>query len=172
MKSPSQLTSATERQGSQADVPRLSVSVASMIFLVRAPGIDDVTAVTACSRPIAGIGPIEIKNIAEVSLLPSIQRDYIEYIKSVGPFECLTQEDAEPGYVVLWPFDEIVKNNSDIEIEMYAPGFVAFGGNGGGELLVFDATGAVFMLPMIGMEPDCAIRIAEDFQELVSRLEI
>lgn len=39
------------------------------------------------------------------------------------------------------------------------------------EDIVADA-GAVFMLPMIGMEPDCAIRIAEDFQELVSRLEI
>lgn len=119
----------------------------------------------------ADTGHTEIKNTAEVSLLPSIPRDYIKYIKSTGPFECLTHEDAEPGYVVLWSFNEIAKNNSDIEIEMYASGFVAFGGNGGGELLAFDATGAVFTLPMIGMEPDCAIRIAEDFQELVSRLE-
>lgn len=105
-------------------------------------------------------------------MLPSIPRDYIEYIKSTGPFECLTHDDAEPGYVVLWPLEEIAKNNSEVEIEMYAPDFVAFGGNGGGELLVFDGTGAVFMLPMIGMGPDDAIRIAENFQELVSRLEM
>jgi hypothetical protein len=107
-----------------------------------------------------------------VNILPSIPRDYVDYIKSNGPFECLTHGDAEPSYVVLWSFDEIANRNSDVEIEMYAPGFIAFGGNGGGELLVFDNTGAVFMLPMIGMEPDCAIRIAENFQELVNRLEI
>ena len=105
-------------------------------------------------------------------MLPPIPHDYIEYIKSIGAFECLTREDAEPGYVVLWPFEEIAKNNSDVEIEMYAPGFVAFGGNGGGELLVFDSAGTVFMLPMVGMSPNCAIPIAANFQELVNRLEI
>ena len=112
------------------------------------------------------------KSIVEVNLLPSIPLDYIEYIKATGPYECLTRDDAEPSYVVLWPFEEIAKNNSDVEIETYAPGFVAFGGDGGGELLVFDTTGAVFMLPMIGMEPDCAIRIAENFKELVDRAAI
>jgi hypothetical protein len=104
-------------------------------------------------------------------LLPSIPGDYVNYIVDTGPFECCTYEDAEPGYVVLWSFDEIAKNNSDIEIETYAPGFIAFGGDGGGELLAFDATGAVFMLPLIGMEPDCAIRVAENFQELVNRMD-
>lgn len=115
---------------------------------------------------------LEIDTTFEVNLLPPIPRDYIAYIKSTGPFECLTREDAEPGYVVLWSFDEIAKNNSDVEIEMYAPGFVAFGGNGGGELLVFDSAGAVFMLPMVGMESGEALRIAENFQELVGRIEI
>src|SRR5476649_309973 len=124
------------------------------------------------TRPIAAVANIRLNYIVEVNLLPAIPRDYIEYIKFAGPCECLTHDDAEPGYVVLWPLEEIAKNNSDVEIEMYAPDFVAFGGNGGGELLVFDATGAVFMLPMIGMEPDDAIRIAENFQELVNRLEM
>lgn len=105
-------------------------------------------------------------------MLPHIPQDYVDYIKSTGPFECLTQERAKPGYVALWDFDEIAKINAEVEIEMYAPGFIAFGGDGGGELLAFDGTGAVFMLPMVGMEPSCAIRIAENFQELVNRLEI
>jgi hypothetical protein len=95
---------------------------------------------------------------------------YVEYIKDTGPIECCTHDDAEPGYVVLWAFDVIAKNNSDIEIETYAPGFIGFGGDGGGELLAFDGTGAVFILPLIGMEPDCAIRVAETFQELLSRM--
>lgn len=104
-------------------------------------------------------------------MLPKIPDDYADYIKDTGPFECCTYEDAEPGYVVLWSFDEIAKSNIDVEIEAYAPGFIAFGVDGGGELLAFDGTGAVFMLPMIGMEPDCAIRVAEHFQELVNRLD-
>lgn len=104
-------------------------------------------------------------------MLPTIPSDYVDYITDTGPFECCTDDDADPGYVVLWSFDEIAKSNADLEIETYAPGFVAFGGNGGGELLTFDRTGAVFMLPMIGMEPDCALRIGGNFQELISRLD-
>nr|WP_216599710.1 SMI1/KNR4 family protein [Cupriavidus sp. HPC(L)] len=76
-----------------------------------------------------------------------------------------------PGYVALWSLDEIDVNNADVEINVYAPGFLAFGGDGGGELLAFDHTGAVFMLPMIGMAPDCAIRIADSFSDLATRLE-
>ena len=104
-------------------------------------------------------------------MLPSLPSVHIEYITATGPFECFTHDEAEPGYVVLWALDEISKSNFEIEIETYAPGFIAFGGNGGGELLVFDTIGAVFMLPMIGMEPGCAIRIAETFEELVSRFD-
>ena len=73
---------------------------------------------------------------------------------------------------MLWSFDEIAKNNSDIEIESYASGFIAFGGDGGGELLAFDGLGAIFMLPMIGMDSDCAIRVAENFQELLNRMDL
>lgn len=105
-------------------------------------------------------------------MLPSLPSAHVEYIKATGPFECCTRDDSEPGYVVLWAIDEISKNNSEVEIETYAPGFIAFCGNGGGELLVFDSTGAVFMLPMIGMEPNCAIRVAETFEDLVSQFEV
>jgi len=47
----------------------------------------------------------------------------------------------------------------------YAPGFVTFGGNGGGELLVVNETGEVFYMPAIGMAPDTAIKIASSLQE-------
>lgn len=104
-------------------------------------------------------------------MLPSIPNDYVDYIQDTGPFECCTYEDTEPGCVVLWSFGDIAKINSQIDIETCAPGFIAFGGDGGGELLAFDGAGAVFMLPMIGLEADCAMRIAENFQELLSRLD-
>ncbi len=78
--------------------------------------------------------------------------------------------EGEPGYFVLWPLDEIAQNNADVDIQKYAPGFVAFGGNGGGELLAFDRTGAVVMLPMIGLDVQHAIKIAESWEAFEKRI--
>jgi hypothetical protein len=104
-------------------------------------------------------------------MLPSVPRQYSDYLAAHGVFEGLTADGTRPGYVALWPLDEIQRNNVDVEIEVYAPGFLAFGGDGGGELLAFDHAGAVFMLPMIGMAPDCATRIADSFSDLATRFE-
>jgi len=41
----------------------------------------------------------------------------------------------------------------------------SFAGNGGGEIYAFDTGGAVFVLPMIGMEPEAATKVADDFLE-------
>jgi len=102
-------------------------------------------------------------------MLPPIPFEYIEYMRVSGPFEGFTLGETEPGYVALWPVNEILEMNSEIEIERYAPGFVGFAGNGGGEVLVFDKDGTVFMLPLIGIEPAQAICVAENFSELARR---
>jgi SMI1 / KNR4 family (SUKH-1) len=99
--------------------------------------------------------------------LPS---DYLAYMRHRKPWEGFTREGSEPGYVVLWSLEQLDEFNADVEIEDYAPGFIGFGGNGAGELLAFDSSGAVFMLPMIGLAPDVAIRIADTFTELAGRL--
>lgn len=99
----------------------------------------------------------------------AIPSDYIKYTQERGCFEGFTIDEAEPGYVELWSLEAIPGNNRDIEIEKYAAGFVAFAGNGGGEVLAFDAAGVVYMLPLIGMDADCAIRVADDFRSLEKR---
>lgn len=104
-------------------------------------------------------------------MLPIIPRQYSDYLATHEVFEGFTVEGTRPGYVALWPLNEIGKNNTDVKIEVHAPGFLAFGGDGGGELLAFDQAGAVFMLPLIGMAPDCAIRIADSFSDLAMRFE-
>ncbi|WP_461437569.1 SMI1/KNR4 family protein [Marinobacter nauticus] len=72
---------------------------------------------------------------------------------------------VEPEWYVLWRPEELEEFNRDYELSEYAPGFLAFGGNGGGELLVVNQNGEVFYMPVIGMEPEAAIKIAGSFQE-------
>lgn len=98
--------------------------------------------------------------------------EYAEFLAQHGPFEAFTSGEEMPGYVALWSLEEIPGNNTDIEIREYAPGFLAFSGNGGGEVLAFDSVGGVFMLPLIGMEPSVAIKIADNFSELAGRFEL
>ena len=102
-------------------------------------------------------------------MLPEIPSQYVEYLDANGAFEGLTTDEDSPGYVALWTIEEIPEHNRDIDVEALAPGFIAFAGNGGGEVLAFDTSGIVYMLPMIGMASDCAIRVADNFQSLAER---
>lgn len=94
---------------------------------------------------------------------PRIPANYLTYFSSGA----LTEGFMErvPGYFALWPPEEIAQYNAEWQVEKYAPGFIAFGSNGGGELLVFDNVGAVFMLPMIPLETRYAEKIAESWDD-------
>ena len=76
-----------------------------------------------------------------------------------------------PGYFILWPPDEVEQSNHEYEVSTYAPGFLAFGSNGGGELLAFDAIGAVYLLAAIGMSSEDAIKISYSWPEFVSQIK-
>ena len=72
---------------------------------------------------------------------------------------------VDPEWYVLWRPEELEEINRDYELQEYAPDFISFGGNGGGELLVVNDQGEVFYIPAIGMSPDTAIKIAASLQE-------
>jgi hypothetical protein len=65
----------------------------------------------------------------------------------------------------LWPLDKIEQYNREYQVPQYAPGFICFGSNGGGELLAFDDQGAVFCIPAIGMEPKYATPVADSWSK-------
>ena len=71
----------------------------------------------------------------------------------------------DPEWYVLWKPDELEKINKEYEIEKYAPCYITFSGNGGGDLLAVNAIGEVFCLPAIGMNPDTANKIADNLNE-------
>jgi hypothetical protein len=103
-------------------------------------------------------------------MAPTLPYQYEQYMMAHGTLEGFTS-DGEM-YVSLWELSDISVCNSDIQIQEYAPGFLAFGGDGGGEILAFDVSGAVYKLPLIGMEPGVAIKLAGSFTELASRFEL
>lgn len=72
---------------------------------------------------------------------------------------------VEPEWYVLWRPEELEDFNKEYELTEYAPGFITFGGNGGGELLVVNEQGEVFYMPTIGMSSDTAIKISGSLQE-------
>jgi len=77
----------------------------------------------------------------------------------------------DPGWYQLWPLAEIAELNAGYQIEQFAPGFLAFGSNGGGEILVFDARHRVFMIPAVGMSPDQARLVADSWTEFENSIE-
>ena len=96
--------------------------------------------------------------------------EYLAYMDSPDSITEGEREGTMSGSFILWPPAEIEQSNREYEVGTYAPGFLAFGSNGGGELFAFDAAGAVFLLPAIGMSPDDAIRVSGSWAEFVSQI--
>jgi hypothetical protein len=61
--------------------------------------------------------------------------------------------------------------NRDYHIREFAPGFLGFGSSGGGELLAFDASGRVVMIPFIALSPEHALPVAGSWSEFIERME-
>jgi hypothetical protein len=71
-----------------------------------------------------------------------------------------------PFWYIIWEPENIDQYNLEYEVQTYAPGFTAFGENGGGELLVINDSGQIFTLPTIGMEPQYAEKISDNIDTL------
>lgn len=99
-----------------------------------------------------------------------IPPEHLEFIALHGAIESFTE--GKPGYIELWHPQDIVGNNEAIQIKELAPGYLAFAGNGGGEVLAFNSQGEVFMLPLIGMEARYAQKIANTWNELAGCIEL
>ncbi len=98
-----------------------------------------------------------------------LPNEYVSYVKAGGLLEAFTE--GEPGYIALWPLAEIDRNNIDLKVAENAPEYLGFGGDGGGELLAFDKDGVIYKLPMIGMEPRNAIKVADSWTQLERRID-
>jgi hypothetical protein len=98
-----------------------------------------------------------------------LPEEYVRYVEAGGLLEAFTE--GEPGYIALWPLGDIERNNNDLQVVEYASEYLGFGGDGGGELLAFDKDGVVYKLPMIGMEPRYALKVADSWTQLEQRID-
>lgn len=78
---------------------------------------------------------------------------------------------VEPQWYVLWTPEEVKEINDDYEVSKYSSGFISFGSNGTGELLVTKQNGEIFYMPAIGMSPNNAIKIASSFKEFKGHMQ-
>lgn len=97
-------------------------------------------------------------------------QEFIDYLRSDAPkFGDLP---SFPVYFQLWEETELEQFNIEYEVPKYAPGFVGFGSDGGGEMFAFDETGRIFALPFIGMSPKDATFVCESWTQFVSRIVV
>lgn len=107
---------------------------------------------------------------AETALGISLPQDYHDF---------LLRHDGGEGfvgeyYLILWKASELVPFNKDYEVDLYAPGFVIFASNGGGEGFAFDTRREPFgivQVPFVGLSHADAVLVAGSFIELLERFE-
>lgn len=97
-------------------------------------------------------------------MIMELPTEYIDFVNSTDVLWGETNYEFG-SYFDLEPLENIKKFNEDVEIEIYAPGFLAFASDGGGEVFVFDKEGKIYLLPLVGMEPSAASKIASSWQE-------
>lgn len=73
-------------------------------------------------------------------------------------------------YIELWSIEEIDDSNRAIEISKFAPGLIAFAGDGANELFAFDTRKkpcTIVQIPMIGMELNAIWECADTFDHFL-----
>jgi hypothetical protein len=94
--------------------------------------------------------------------------DFVSYLRSGAPRSGKLMEF--PLWFEIWPEEDMNQWNNDYQVKMYAPGFFGFAGDGGGEMYAFGPDGAIYALPLIGMEPKVAKRLANSWTDFESKI--
>ncbi len=106
---------------------------------------------------------------AREELRTRLPDDYVAYLRRSNGGEGFVGE----AYLRLWRAEELAQFNREYQVNMLAPGLVAFGGDGGGEAFAFDTRDRkmpVVCVPFIGMSLEDAILTAASFTELFTAL--
>ena len=99
-----------------------------------------------------------------------LPEEYVEFLKLSNGGEGFIGKNS---YVILWGVDELASLNQSYEVQQYAPGFLVFGSNGGGEAYGFDTrttTWPVVQIPFVGMDWSLAQPLGGSFNDFLETL--
>ena len=106
---------------------------------------------------------------AEAALGFALPEDFKIFMSAYGAGEGFIGQH----YIILWSVSELAQFNSEYEFPIYAPRFVAFASNGGGEAFAFDTRETpppIVEVPFIGMSHEDGKRVADSFIHLLHRM--
>lgn len=107
------------------------------------------------------------KSMSELGI--DFPRDYIAFLKLANG----AKGSIGDSYISLWSMQDLANNNKGYEVEQYAPGFLLFGSDGGGNAYAFNTLEdpmTVYRLPFIGMSKDTAEYISDSFTRFLADL--
>jgi hypothetical protein len=99
----------------------------------------------------------------------SLPPSYLSFVRQHNGGDGFVGEN----YLSLWKIEELAQFNADYEVHEYAPGFLFFASNGGGEGYAFDTTVDTFpvhIIPFIGMSRNVAITVSDSFEAFFDAL--
>ncbi len=98
---------------------------------------------------------------------PGLPDAYIAFVRRENGSE--GDLGVSPGWIALWPVEELAARNAGYNIAEALKGFIGFATDGGGELIAFDTRRApwrVCTVPFVPLDESCALQIATDFTAL------
>jgi hypothetical protein len=107
---------------------------------------------------------------AEDQLALKLPVEYLEFLKVTNGGEGFVGENE---YAIFWGVEELASLNRSYEVQDYAPGFLIFGSNGGGEAYGFDTRSEgwpVVRITFVGMDWSEARPMGESFNAFLKRL--
>jgi hypothetical protein len=100
---------------------------------------------------------------------PHLPGDYFSFLLRANGGEGML--GISPGHFVHWPAEDVARFTLEYQVHIHLPGYAAIGSSGGGDLLVFPASGmppGIFAVPAIGMATEVVELVASGFPAFVA----
>lgn len=107
---------------------------------------------------------------AEASLELTLPADYVEMLKVSDGYAGFI---GDATFLDIWPVSDLATRNREYGVETYAPGLLAIGSDGAGEMYGFDTRfgqWTIVQIPFVPMNWEAAQPVAPSFVEFLTNL--
>lgn len=107
---------------------------------------------------------------AETSLGLTLPADYVEFLKLSDGYAGFI---GDATFLDMWPVSDLATRNREYGVETYAPGLLAIGSDGGGEMYGFDTRSglwSIVQVPFVPMNWESAQAVAPTFYTFLTKM--